>query len=441
MGYLSFDASIKIHKSGKYTSTKTKKSGHGGVYGYIRHIDRGTAMLNGCDVSHSNTEINPELTLLNQSYYKDNKGSWWKTKHTKNMVNAVNYRLDYAKEHGARISSKGQNDSTILRPLVVQLDNEAIKGHEDTWQWDIIDILEEDFGMKNITGFSIHRDETNVHLHILFVPCYETKKENGEIKCTLSQTKFFKNPTHLISMHKNMRKKLCDKGYDVEQENKPLDEHLAGYYDKQGQWHQQGLTPDQLKQLTEKEIKLKMEEIEMKIRMEDLNKLEMAMQKIQMQAKEQQAKLDKERAELQVEKIEFENKKTIIQEQRQTLIQEKEAVEQAKEEAKVMLEEAENTAYYCSMMLNDKKQLSPEFIKFLDQKSKREKKAYLTLVENLYNEFLDVIDKKIFIDSGTNDNDAMTIHKEYKQTEYERPLPNVKEKLNLDDIINAYSIY
>lgn len=71
MGYLSFDASVKIHKSGRYTNTKTSKSGNGGILGYIRHIDRETARRNGCEIQHSNTNINLDLTLQNESYYKD----------------------------------------------------------------------------------------------------------------------------------------------------------------------------------------------------------------------------------------------------------------------------------------------------------------------------------------------------------------------------------
>ena len=54
---------------------------------------------------------------------------------------------------------------------VVQLDSETISEHEDTWVWDVMEIVESMFGAENIVGFSVHRDETNVHLHILFVPC------------------------------------------------------------------------------------------------------------------------------------------------------------------------------------------------------------------------------------------------------------------------------
>ena len=56
MGYLSFDASVKIHQSGRYASTKTSKSGNGGILGYLRHIDRETARRLGCEVQHSNAK-------------------------------------------------------------------------------------------------------------------------------------------------------------------------------------------------------------------------------------------------------------------------------------------------------------------------------------------------------------------------------------------------
>ena len=53
-------------------------------------------------------------------------------------------------------------------------------------------------------------------------------------------------------MHRKFRNALLNKGYDIELENKPLEEHLAGYEDSNGVWHQQGLTPDQLKELSTK---------------------------------------------------------------------------------------------------------------------------------------------------------------------------------------------
>ena len=140
--------------------------------------------------------------------------------------------------------------------LLYRLDSDAIVQHNDTWVWDVMSIIEEMFGKENIIGFSIHKDETNVHVHIIFVPCYEKKKSNEEIERLLSQTMFFKNPRQLASMHKQIRKELKKKGYDIEQENKPIEEFSAYYVDKNGEIHQQGLTPEQLKELTNRKAQL-----------------------------------------------------------------------------------------------------------------------------------------------------------------------------------------
>ena len=271
---------------------------------------------------HSNADIDPEYTLDNESYYKDADGNWQQAVKSKDLYSAVQRRVDYAKDHGARIASKGQNDTVIARPLVVQLGEDAIQGHETTWMWDVMGIVEDMFGKANITGFSVHNDETSPHIHIIFVPCHEEEKGDN-VKCTLSQTKFFKNPGQLASMHKRLRKSLCGKGYSIEQENKPIEEQLAGYYDKQGQWHQQGLTPDQLKQISDRQIGLKMEEIEMKIRQDEMDRLERAY----------------------------------------------------------------DTAAVCSQILSDKKRLNQKFLEFLDREGKRINRPTRRYVKHLYEKF------------------------------------------------------
>lgn len=265
IGYLSFDASVKIHESGRYASTKTSKTGYGGIEGYIRHIDRETDRRNGCEVNHTNLDINAELTLENESFFRNELGLWEKTQQSKDMSGAVKRRIQYAKEHGARIAKVGKNDTVIARPIVIQMDTEMIENHRDYWYWDVIEILEGMFGENNIVGFSIHRDETNVHVHVIFVPCMEKKKDNGKVKCAISQTKFFRNPKELAGMHRKMRKALNEKGYDIQQENKPIEQQLAGYYDKNGEWHQQGLTPDQLKELSQRKEQLQKEEEKLRI--------------------------------------------------------------------------------------------------------------------------------------------------------------------------------
>lgn len=371
IGYLSFDTSVKIHYSGTYTSTKTSTTGHGDIAGYIRHIDRGTDRKNGCEVQHSNEDINSDLTLQNESYYRDSNGEWQKTSHSKDMVDAINRRVEYAKEHGARIATKGKNDTVIVRPLVVQLDSETISEHEN-WAWDIIEILEKEFGADNITGFSVHKDETHPHLHISFIPCYELQK-NGEIKCTISQTKFFNSPKQLAGLHRKIRKSLLNKGYDIELENKPIEEHLAGYTDKDGEWHQQGLTPDQLKELSDRQINLRMEMIKMSIRRDELDKLEMAVADMMKSSKAEKEELEKER-------ISVENDRATVQAQSQAV---------AIREADVQKRETEVTEILeiCNQIISDEKKLNAKFLEFLDREGKRTGKRYRESVENLYKRF------------------------------------------------------
>ena len=64
--------------------------------------------MNGCEVQHGNPDINSDLTLENESYYKDSNGEWQRTSHSKDMVDAINKHIEYAKEHGARITAKGK---------------------------------------------------------------------------------------------------------------------------------------------------------------------------------------------------------------------------------------------------------------------------------------------------------------------------------------------
>lgn len=387
MGYLSFDASVKIHKSGKHTSTKTHKSGGGGIYGYFRHIDRKTDKVNGCEVSHSNESINPDFTLENESYFKNEAGEWVETTHSKEMVDAVKRRIEYAKQHGARIYDGGKNDTTIVRPLLIQLDEDSIADHKDTWIMDVTATLEDMFGADNITGICVHKDETNVHMHVVFTPVYETTDKKGNVKCCVSQTKFFTNPKSLAGMHRKLRKALQDKGYDIELDNKPIEENLAGYTDHTGQWHQQGLTPDQLKEISNRRIELKLGGINMKLREEEFNKLEKAMLAMQEAAREKQAQLEYDRKQLDLQAAALDNDKASVQAQLKALIDEKVAVKELRQDAEAMLEQAYNTADVCNQILSDEKNLNGKFLEFLDREGQRTNQKIRPYVEFLYNKF------------------------------------------------------
>ncbi len=361
--------------------------GWGGIYGYIRHIDRGTDRRNGCEVQHSNPDINPDYTLENESFYKDQNGVWKQTTYSKDMVGAVNRRIDYAREHKARISSKGKNDTVIVRPIVVQMDRDILQEHSDTWVWDVIEILEGMFMEDNITGFSVHRDETNIHIHAIFVPCYEQKKDNGEIKCAISQTKFFKNPKQLAGMHREIRKKLLQKGYDIQQENKPIEEHLAGYVDKNGEWHQQGLTPDQLKELTGRKEQLQKEEEKLKIEKYQVDELARLMKEVQEKAVQTHEQLENNMKVFECQQADFEQEKANLQTQMKALVEERNAVKKMRADANGMLQKSYKVADICRSVLQQENMMEDDFLDFLDRESQRRNKPVRQTFENLYRRF------------------------------------------------------
>ena len=374
IGYLSFDASVKIHESGRYASTKTSKTGYGGIEGYIRHIDRETDRRNGCEVNHTNLDINAELTLENESFFRNELGLWEKTQQSKDMSGAVKRRIQYAKEHGARIAKVGKNDTVIARPIVIQMDTEMIENHRDYWYWDVIEILEGMFGENNIVGFSIHRDETNVHVHVIFVPCMEKKKDNGKVKCAISQTKFFRNPKELAGMHRKMRKALNEKGYDIQQENKPIEQQLAGYYDKNGEWHQQGLTPDQLKELSQRKEQLQKEEEKLRIEQYKVDELARLMKEVQEKAVETHEQLADNMRVFECQQADFEQEKANLQTQMKALVEERNAVKKMRADADGMLQKFYKVADICRSVLQQENMMEDDFLDFLDRESQRRNK-------------------------------------------------------------------
>lgn len=303
------------------------------------------------------------------------------------MANSINQRIRYAKEHGARISTKGQNDTVIVRPLILQLDEESIQGHEDTWAWDLIQILEDMFGKENVLGFSIHKDETNVHIHVLFVPCYEEKKTNGKVKCTLSQTKFFRNPKQLAGMHKHIRKELLDKDYKIEKDNKPIEQQLAGYYDKQGVWHQQGLTPDQLKAITNRHKELDEKEREIMLSKHELDILSQAMADVQEKAQATQENLENNMRIFECQHTDFENEKANLKTQMQAVLEEKEKLDKIRKSTNDMLERVYSVSDVCKKILQEEHTLNKDFLDFLDRLGQKNNIPLRERVEQLFKKF------------------------------------------------------
>lgn len=188
---ISFDASLKIKK--------------GQEKGYINHLARDVFdKENGYSLQHKNENINSELTNENQTFVNDGNGGF-------KEMESIKEATDYLDKRLGTVKKKLRKDAVISRPLVVQLDkaymekyNEAgvIEGNNHALDW-----VTTEFGIDNIVCFSLHMDETNPHMHIMFTPVTEDGR--------LSQTDWFKSPATLKKQHDNLRKHMQDNGYNA----------------------------------------------------------------------------------------------------------------------------------------------------------------------------------------------------------------------------------
>lgn len=279
MGYLSFDASVKISANGDWHSSKNGgSSGTGGVRGFAHHLGRHLDRLNGIEVMHGNQDINADMTEYNECYIKDADGNWCEAEHSQDIAEAVERRIDYIKSKSTKTM---RSDAVIVRCIVTEVTDDC---YDEEQEEDLIkaqaDYMNKRFGNENVVGMAVHQDEANLHIHWLVVPgCELVKREllqknpvvdkdtgkpvldkNGKPKIkkvyskgtptgemTLNQHEL--GLDNLPAIHKDFRKYLRDKGFDISLENKPPEEYLASYTDKKGNVHQKGLTPEQLKEI------------------------------------------------------------------------------------------------------------------------------------------------------------------------------------------------
>jgi chromosome segregation ATPase len=66
----------------------------------------------------------------------------------------------------------------------------------------------DEFGQKNIVGFSVHLDEYSPQVQVMFTPVTDDGR--------LAQKHFFKGPADLRRQHKELREHMDAAGYDVE---------------------------------------------------------------------------------------------------------------------------------------------------------------------------------------------------------------------------------
>lgn len=243
MSHMSFDAS----KEAKYQKDDVK--------GYSNHVFRKSTDKY---INHSNEQIDGSKTHLNEDYFIDGES----------FEERIDKRIkDYTGK------KKLRSDAVYVRGIVLQPSSDIFEGKTfdeqkeimDKFTEDVYPWLEENFTRENIMGMSVHHDETNPHLHVGIMPM----TSDGRLR----QNEFFKSPSHLSKMHRDLRKHMNDLGWDFDTENKY--ENAKGYDTKEYKANAEVIEANRIKlgevekreeKLDEKEIKLTTKERELEQR-------------------------------------------------------------------------------------------------------------------------------------------------------------------------------
>lgn len=287
--YLSFDASVKISKNGDWHSTKAdktgaKRSGKNGIAGIAHYLARAEDLQDGLPVNlddERHEALDLSRTEDNETYVLRD-GQLVPCEHSSEIEDAIRERIEWVDQHSDQPT---RENGCVVRGLVVQFGDE-----DDPALWaDAVEYLQGRYGAENILAVSIHRDETSPHMHVLFSPVAEAhavewepvtdkagnpvykldedgnpeldedgepiqkkRQRRGEVKRNeageplycFDQKAYFPGPSALAKEHRDFRAALIAKGWDVEKENKPIEEQYAVKIDKDGKPHGMGLTPD-----------------------------------------------------------------------------------------------------------------------------------------------------------------------------------------------------
>lgn len=225
MSYLSCDMSFKMSANGSQHQTNKKgrslnrgpENNHKGIKGYFQYLAREIDVKNGDPIYGYHKSIDASRTTQNQTFVRVYGKGYFPVKSADELYSAYERRIDDVEVkrclNGKNVTLKGKKalrgNSCVLRTIVIQAE-----GHEDTrFFYDAVVQLGNKIGKENIIGFSIHRDETSTHCHVLVVPVKEH---------SLDQSKVLpKNGKETQEFHIDMRKRMKKKYKDISLENKP----------------------------------------------------------------------------------------------------------------------------------------------------------------------------------------------------------------------------
>jgi hypothetical protein len=204
---MTFDASHKVGRGGGHSQ------------GFVRHIARDADQRAGFQFPHANKNIIAARTALNFTQINDGAGAFRALRSVDGRAPS-NELESYLESRLATVRKPLRKDAVVMRGLILQLDPKWFDDHNPDWQENglnraaitnmgaSLDWACREFGQKNIVGFSIHLDEYNPQLQLLFTPVTDDGR--------LSQKDFFKGPADFKRQHNELREDMDAAGYDVE---------------------------------------------------------------------------------------------------------------------------------------------------------------------------------------------------------------------------------
>lgn len=208
---------------GKYTSTYDASHkvarGSGHVRNFVRHIARDADERAGFQFKRSNPNIVPERTPWNQTMVNDGAGGFRAPVSLDGRPPSEELE-DYLAARLGTVMKPLRKDAVVMRPLILQLDPQWFRDSDPEWRGSGVSaesygyIMEQlqwacdEFGQRNIVGFSLHLDKTQPMLHVLFTPVTDDGR--------LSQKDFFRGPGDFKRQRAALNKRLEAAGYDVD---------------------------------------------------------------------------------------------------------------------------------------------------------------------------------------------------------------------------------
>ena len=175
-----------------------KKFTHSAVVNLVRHVERETVNPSNKDIdttrSHLNYSLSPDRGMHPYSYYLERKSQLYC------------FRRD--------------NVKTMVGWVVTAPRNLPSEQHQRFFQ-EIYLFLENRYGLENTVLAVVHQDESQPHLHFLFIPAVPDLKRGGEKICANDLI----TRTELRDFHPALQKHLRDLGIQANILNDPASNH------------------------------------------------------------------------------------------------------------------------------------------------------------------------------------------------------------------------